>query len=94
GPHRTLSVTPDQGVKQGCPISPLLFALYVHDISKEFLGHVDVVRVQGTPATHFMYADDLTLVSTSPHGRQRLHLVKCRPSAARSSENMLHVIDM
>ncbi|KAJ9507667.1 hypothetical protein QJQ45_019158 [Haematococcus lacustris] len=65
-------VTPDQGVKQGCPISPLLFALYVHDISKEFLGPVDAVRVQGTPVTHFMYADDLTLVSTSPHGLQRL----------------------
>ncbi|GFH17432.1 hypothetical protein HaLaN_14070 [Haematococcus lacustris] len=24
GPHRTPPVTPDQGVKQGCPISPLL----------------------------------------------------------------------
>ncbi|KAJ9526216.1 hypothetical protein QJQ45_009687 [Haematococcus lacustris] len=72
GPHRTPQVTPDQGVKQGCPISPLLFALYVHDISKEFLGPVDAVRVQGTPVTHFMYADDLTLVSTSPHGLQGL----------------------
>ncbi|KAJ9511081.1 hypothetical protein QJQ45_002827 [Haematococcus lacustris] len=72
GPHRTPPVTPDQGVKQGCPISPLLFALYVHDISKEFLGPVDAVRVQDTPVTHFMYADDLTLVSTSPHGLQRL----------------------
>ncbi|KAJ9509062.1 hypothetical protein QJQ45_001551 [Haematococcus lacustris] len=72
GPHRTPPVTPDQGVKQGCPISPLLFALYVHDISKEFLGPVDAVRVQGTPVTHFMYADDLTLVSTSSHGLQRL----------------------
>ncbi|KAJ9516284.1 hypothetical protein QJQ45_001098 [Haematococcus lacustris] len=72
GPHRTPPVTPDQGVKQGCPISPLLFALYVHDISKEFLGPVDAVRVQDTPVTHFMYADDLTLVSTSSHGLQRL----------------------
>ncbi|GFH10342.1 LIN1_1 protein [Haematococcus lacustris] len=72
GPHRTPPVTPDQGVKQGCPISPLLFALYVHDISKEFLGPVDAVRVQGTPVTHFKYADDLTLVSTSSHGLQRL----------------------
>ncbi|KAJ9508898.1 hypothetical protein QJQ45_028226, partial [Haematococcus lacustris] len=72
GPHRTPLVTPDQGVKQGCPISPLLFALYVHDISKEFLSPVDAVRVQGTPVTHFMYADDLTLVSTSSHGLQRL----------------------
>ncbi|KAJ9530368.1 hypothetical protein QJQ45_000738 [Haematococcus lacustris] len=72
GPHRTPPMTPDQGVKQGCPINPLLFALYVHDISKEFLGPVDAVRVQGTPVTHFMYADDLTLVSTPPHGLQRL----------------------
>ncbi|KAJ9529181.1 hypothetical protein QJQ45_007858 [Haematococcus lacustris] len=72
GPHRTPPVTPDQGVKQGCPISPLLFALYVHAISKEFLGPVDAVMVQGTPVTHFMYADDLTLVSTSSHGLQGL----------------------
>ncbi|KAJ9522047.1 hypothetical protein QJQ45_005104 [Haematococcus lacustris] len=68
GPHRTPPVTPDQGVKQGCPISPLLFALYVHDISKEFLGPVDVVRVQGTPVTHFMYADDLTLTAAPSIG--------------------------
>ncbi|KAJ9522533.1 hypothetical protein QJQ45_008387 [Haematococcus lacustris] len=68
GPHRTPPVTPDQGVKQGCPISPLLFALYVHDISKEFLGPVDVVRVQGTPVTHFMNADDLTLTAAPSIG--------------------------
>ncbi|KAJ9520512.1 hypothetical protein QJQ45_000256 [Haematococcus lacustris] len=75
GPHRTPPVTPDQGVKQGCPISPLLFALYVHDISKEFLGPIDAVRVQGTPVTHFMYADDLTLVSTCLQGfADRKHL--------------------
>ncbi|KAJ9534238.1 hypothetical protein QJQ45_006966 [Haematococcus lacustris] len=41
-------------------------------LSKEFLGPVDAVRVQGTPVTHFMYAYDLTLVSTSSHGLQRL----------------------
>ncbi|KAJ9534668.1 hypothetical protein QJQ45_002923 [Haematococcus lacustris] len=69
GPHRTPPVTPDQSVKQGCPISPLLFALYVHDISKEFLGPVDAVRVQGTPVTHFMYADDQVPQGASGSGQ-------------------------
>ncbi|KAJ9528990.1 hypothetical protein QJQ45_000552 [Haematococcus lacustris] len=73
GPHRTPPVTPDQGVKQDCPISPLLFALYVHDISKEFLGPVDAVRVQGTPVTYFMYADDLTLVVNGMKWVSRQH---------------------
>ncbi|KAJ9518330.1 hypothetical protein QJQ45_010193 [Haematococcus lacustris] len=41
GPHRTPPVTLDQGVNQGCPISPLLFALYVHDIGyKHEILHV------------------------------------------------------
>ncbi|KAJ9511560.1 hypothetical protein QJQ45_003588 [Haematococcus lacustris] len=51
GPHRTPPVTPDQGVKQGCPISPLLFALYVHDISKEFLGPVGLASGSGEQAS-------------------------------------------
>ena len=60
------------GVKQGCPLSPTLFGLYIDEIA-DFLtrdggGAVDL---SGTPVHIMLYADDIVLVSESQGGLQR-----------------------
>ena len=61
------------GVKQGCPLSPTLFGLYLDDLelALEVNHHgldLPSLLVQRVPA--LLYADDLALVSTSAEGLQ------------------------
>ena len=53
-------ITSNLGLKQGCPLSPLLFNLYINDIAK-YLNKTSKepnIMLQGTEITHFLYADD------------------------------------
>jgi hypothetical protein len=36
GPTNTVPFCPSKGVQQGCPLSPILFALFLSDIGAEF----------------------------------------------------------
>ena len=61
------------GVKQGCPLSPTLFGLYLDDfeLALERFSHMadlPSLSVQRVPA--LLYADDKALVSKSPEGLQ------------------------
>ena len=58
------------GLKQGCPLSPMLFNMYIDDINEIFDKSCDPVDFHNEPLSHFLYADDLILISESREGLQ------------------------
>ena len=54
-----------KGVRQGCPLSPLLFSLYVAHIPEELDAQCNGVNMDGLKITNLWYADDLVLVAES-----------------------------
>ena len=67
------SVKPLYGVKQGCPLSPLLFAIYLNDIDM-VAGGVQGAST-GLPSytvTHLLFADDLAFVANKQRHLQTL----------------------
>ena len=59
------------GLKQGCPLSPMLFNLYIDDIKEIFDDECKPVTLQNTKINHFLYADDLVILSQTKQGLQR-----------------------
>ena len=74
GHKRTRGVPCTRGIKQGCPLSPLLFSLYISDLPS-FMQQQCPSEGVGCGAGHLrtlLYADDLSLLSGSQAGLQRL----------------------
>ena len=60
------------GVKQGCPLSPTLFGMYVDEVSDYIEREGDRgAQLSGTWIPLLLYADDIVLISDSPEGMQR-----------------------
>jgi Reverse transcriptase (RNA-dependent DNA polymerase)/Endonuclease/Exonuclease/phosphatase family len=61
------------GVKQGCPLSPSLFGLYIDRLEKILLDNIgtcDAPTVNNNPVPILLYADDIALISESRQGLQ------------------------
>ncbi len=58
--NKQARVRPSHGVKQGCPLSPLLFDYIARDVRGAVTGVADVC------VTHMLYADDLSLAANEP----------------------------
>ena len=62
------------GVKQGCPLSPTLFGIYIDEL--ETFLHEHTQETDGCLLHHvlisiLLFADDVVLLSSSPKGLQR-----------------------
>ena len=64
-------ISSNLGLKQGCPLSPMLFNLYIDDIKYIFADQCDPIPLSDTYINHFLYADDLVLLSQSRTGLQK-----------------------
>ena len=61
------------GVKQGCPMSPTLFGLYIDQLELHLKAHSqDAPALQGHKVPILLYADDIVLLSKSSSGLQHL----------------------
>ena len=67
---RSTNIQSNLGLKQGCPLSPMLFNLYIDDIEKVFDDSCCPIEFQNKNINHFLYADDLVLISESREGLQ------------------------
>ena len=60
----------ESGVAQGCPLSPVLFSLYINDIALEIKKKGGSVQYGEVRVSVLMYADDMVLVADSKKGLQ------------------------
>eukprot|EP00983_Pelagomonas_calceolata_P050989 1142214-Pelagomonas_calceolata.AAC.1 len=82
--NKRACVHPTNGVKQDCPLSPLLFSLYINDMGRDISegtrGALTGVGVNGI--SYMLYADDWSLTNNDP-GEMQVMLNKSRACAMR-----------
>ena len=82
---KRVCINPERGLKQGCPLSPLLFALFVNDIGEiSGEGEGACSGLDSVQVPHLMYADDLSLLANDAGQLQRM-LNRLRHYASRKS---------
>lgn len=69
GTHTSEWFDTEQGVKQGCLLSPLLFALFINDLESNLPGGI---KYNNVAIKLLMYADDIVLFAESPTSLQRM----------------------
>ena len=64
-----------RGVKQGCPISPTLFGIFIDALEEHIIDHMGqelTIRIRNSLVPVLLYADDLILLASSPKELQHI----------------------
>lgn len=75
-------IHPNRGVKQGDPLSPLIFNYVIDGMLQTLSDHIGV-KIGGKTINALAFADDLILIATTPSGLQTIldqattYLLKC-----------------
>jgi hypothetical protein len=84
---KTARVHPTRGVKQGCPLSPLLYSLYINDIDNIAEGVSGAITgTAGVHVSHMLYADDLTLLTNEPRD---MHIMLSRLAVYARNKHLI-----
>ena len=77
----------NQGVRQGCVMSPLLFNIFLSDLAKKLDTMDDKVKVNNSEISALFWADDIVLLSESENGLKGM----LRVVEEYTSQNMLEI---
>ena len=60
------------GVRQGDPLSPTLFGLFINDLARTMKEECPVIQVGDAVLNCLLYADDMVLIADSEENLQRM----------------------
>ena len=65
-------IYPERGLKQGCPLSPILFAIYLTELTEKLHKTKEGLWIGGTIISALFFADDLVLIGKTRTAIERL----------------------
>ena len=71
----TAPLYPVRGLRQGCNLSPLLFLLYIAELSDRLNAGSKDISLNGVFFNHLLFADDIVLVTNSYEIMMELHKI-------------------